>query len=46
MAASARDPEEVRARYVALERGHRKIARIDEFMERKAAEKRAREAAN
>jgi hypothetical protein len=46
MAASPRDPEEIRGRYVALERGHKKITRLDEFMERKAAEKRAREAAN
>ena len=46
MAASAHEPDMVRARYIALSRGAKKITRLDEFMARKAAEKRAREAAN
>jgi len=44
MAASAHDPNDVRGRFAALEQSHTKVVRIDKFMERKAAEKKAREA--
>lgn len=43
IAASPHDLDHVKARYAALERGFVKVLRIDQFMDRKSAEKKARE---
>lgn len=45
MASSPLEPSQVRARYSELERGYTKVIRIDEFMDKVAARKKAREAA-
>lgn len=42
MAASPLEPNEVKARYGELERGFTKVIRLDGFMEKIAAQKRAR----
>jgi hypothetical protein len=44
IAASGHDLNTVKVRYGELERSFTKVLRIDQFMERKAAEKKAREA--
>jgi len=46
IAASPYGADKVKARYGELERGFTKMLRLDEFMERKAAEKKAREELN
>lgn len=45
IAASPLEPDEVKARYGALERSFTKVVRLDSFMDRIAAEKKARKEA-
>jgi len=42
IAASPLEPDQVKARYGALERSFTKVVRLDSFMDRVAAEKKAR----
>jgi hypothetical protein len=45
MAASPLEPEQVKARYGALETSFTKVIRIDEFMDKVAAQKKAKQEA-